>query len=163
MKRLVLLLWLLPTALPAAAEGSVEVTWKDPDDYLDIQPADDSAARFRARLFRQLEQHLDNLARGLPEGDRLQVTFTNVDLAGYVRTGPQGSVRVIGDSRPARLEFDYRLLDGQGKTLREGSERLWGTTTSVPRAGLKKGEAFVVEKGLLTRWFRKTFSDLLER
>ena len=154
----VLLLLLLSTPLLAA--GTVEVTWQEPDSYRDIRPADESPDRFRVRLFRALEQHLDRLARELPDGDQLSITFTDVQLAGKVVTGQQGSVRIIRDSDPARLEFSYRLTDSWGKTLRKGRERLWGTTTSVPSLGLRRGEAFATEKGLLSQWFKRAFSDL---
>jgi len=153
-----LLLLFLCSTLQAA--GNVEVTWQDPDSYRDIRPADEAPRRFRARLFRELERHLEQLANGLPKGYELAITFTNVQLAGRVETGPRGSARIIRDSDPARLEFSYRLADSRGKKLREGRERLWGTTTSVPSLGTRRGEAFAVEKALLSQWFKRTISIL---
>jgi len=155
MRYLPLLLWLLPTTL--LADGAVELTWKDPDSYRDIRPADEAAKRFRERLFRNIEQHLQHLAEKLPEGSRLEITFTNLDLAGEVQTGRHGSVRIIRDTQPARLEFSYRCLDSHGNITQEGSEQLWGTTTSSARLDTRRNEPFAVEKSLLTRWFNRTF------
>lgn len=153
MKPLFFLLGLLPAL--AFAAGTVEVTWQDPDHYSDIRPADESASRFRERVFQALEEQLEKLARKLPDGQRLEITFTDVDLAGEVRVGPRGTVRIIRDSQPARLEFSYRLLDSDGKVLREGRERLWGTLSSVSRLGQPQGETLSVSRALLSRWFDK--------
>jgi hypothetical protein len=154
MKYRILFAGLLP-ALTFAA-GTLEVIWKAPDHYRDIQPANESVNRFRQRLFRTLETQLAQLTRKLPDGQRLELVFTNVDLAGEVRVGPRGSVRIIREGQPARLEFHYRLLDDKGGVLREGSEQLWGTLSPTSRPGGSEGKPFSVSRALLTRWFHNT-------
>ena len=152
MKTLFLLLACLTPVL-CLAQDNVEVTWQNPDHYRDIRPANESPRRFRERLFRNLVDHLRALARKLPQGQRLEITFTDIDLAGEVRMGARGDVRIVRDTQPAVLTFHWRLLDEGGRPIRQGEERLRGDNATARALSLSHSDPFPVEKALLRRWF----------
>jgi DUF3016 family protein len=68
------------------------------------------------------------MARRFP-GHRLNLRYTNIDLAGHRTSGTQ-SVRVVPGSTPAQLAFDYVLQNPSGRTIASGSQRLVDTATT---------------------------------
>lgn len=156
---LIALLSLIP--LLAWAGGKAAVTWESPENYKDVRASSGSEAEFRDRVFNQLENHLNELAAALPDGQTLEMTVTDLSLAGDLRlsgarTGHQ-DVRVVSDMYPARISFRYRLLDSSGKLLKEGSEKLRSSPLSSGTIRANRSEPLGMEKAMLTRWFKKNF------
>ena len=67
-----------------AAETKVDITWQDPKSYTDVRPSNESRKSFRNRVFKSLDEYFNKLAEALPEGQTLEVTVTDLDLAGEV-------------------------------------------------------------------------------
>ena len=160
MKYLMLFVLLLP--LPALSAIEVQVNWLNPDGYSDIRGAGESRERFRKRLFRNLEEHLQKLGDGVERDGRLEISVTDLDLAGRVEIGGHGEARVITEITPARIRFEYRLVDASGQLVKEGNEKLMGGSSSLRSTGSSRNEPFAIEKALFTRWFRKAVATTAE-
>jgi len=150
-------LLLLPAS--AFAGGSAVVNWADPANYKDVRASGGSQEKFQARTFAQLAGTIQTLADTLPEGQKLEMTVSDLDLAGEVqfsgaRTQYQ-DLRVVKEMYPAKITFHYRLLDASGRVLEEGDEKLlsrWmGAST---RTG--SSESLEIEKRMLGNWFKRS-------
>ena len=97
------------------AETKVEITWQDPKSYTDVRPSNESRKSFRNRVFKSLDKYFNKLAEALPEGQTLEVTVTDLDLAGQVwptmRAGAF-DIRIIDTVYIPRMEFSYQLKEG---------------------------------------------------
>ncbi len=159
-KTLTLTLALLFSSLVLAG-GSALVDWVNPQSYKDVVASEGSQEEFLARTLRELEAAINELAASLPDGQKLEMTVTDLDLAGDVkmsgaRTQHQ-DVRVVKDSYPARMKFHYRLLDASGKVLKEGDEKLQSRTLS---ASMRTGssEPLEMEKRMIRGWFKRNIA-----
>lgn len=67
-------------------DGMVNITWQQPDSYRDIKAGSDIQSRFEKRLFNALTASLNKQAEQvLKTGQSLELTVTNLDLAGDMR------------------------------------------------------------------------------
>lgn len=144
----------------------VSVKWIDPSSFRDIRPANQSRLKYRNHVFTNIEEHFDKLAEDLPEGQTLEVSVTNVDLAGRVEPGRflgltnnLNDVRVMTNIDVPRISFEYAILDSNGNKikseeveLKDMSYLMHGTRSFSAR------DAFGYEKRMITKWFK---SDLL--
>ncbi len=152
-------LLLLPAI--ALAGGSAVVNWSNPANYKDVRASSGSQEEFQARTFAELEGTMQKLADALPEGQKLEMTVTDLDLAGDVQlTGARTQhqdVRVVKDMYPAKMTFHYRLLDASGSVLKEGDEKLRSRTMS---ASMRTGssESLEIEKRMLRNWFKRSIA-----
>lgn len=141
-------------AAPAQASGVAEVRFAQPERFTDAGFGSVERDRTQARLTAQIEQ----LASRLPDGQRLHVTFTDIDLAGEIDAfGPHG-VRVMGllpDAPRLALRFE---LQQDGRAVARGSEELRDLAYLVRRSGLDSGSALPYESRLLTEWFDQRFA-----
>ena len=147
--------------LPAMAGGHAVVNWSNPASYKDVTASEGSQETFLNHTLTELENVIQELAASLPDGQKLEMTITDLDLAGDVkmsgaRTQHQ-DVRVVKDSYPARMVFHYRLLDAGGNVLKEGDEKLQSRTLS---AGMRtgSGESLGMEKRMLKNWFKRAIA-----
>ena len=146
----------------------VEVEWVNPSDYSDIRPSNQSRSRFRDRTFKHLEEHLEELASRLPEGQRLKLSVTNLDLAGQVwpahmiGLGFGSDVRLIERVDIPRMNFSYQLLDGSGAIIRTGEEKLKDMAFQERAIARYRNETLRYEKTMIKDWFVDNF-DLVEK
>ena len=85
MKKFVITVVTALVAVGTACAGQAQVTWQQPDNYTDIREGNDLRDSFRQGLFSDFELLFSDLAKQLPEGCLLDVTVTNLDLAGEVK------------------------------------------------------------------------------
>lgn len=146
-----------------ADPATVKINWSNPDNYKDIEAtAGESEEAFRQRLASNIQAHMDELAADLPENSVLEMTFTDVTLAGSVRVSGANAgykdVRVMKDGYRARMSFDYNFLDANGQQVKQGEENLQSPLSSTRISRTAKNQPFEIEKKMLTSWFRKTLS-----
>jgi len=112
----------------AAQDPRVSVVWANPEKYTDLKVTCVTRDADARALMDELTRFLQEAgARRVPEGQRLEITVTNVDMAGDIESwrGPgRCDVRVMKDTYPPRIDLTFRLLDGDGKELRAGSRKL---------------------------------------
>jgi hypothetical protein len=128
MKRLAPALFAVSLAAAAAdAPGPVQVTYRDPDRFVDVGFSPSDAPRVRAGLLEEFRRYAERDAAALlPAGTRLEVTITQLDMAGSFRPGPGGGpqMRVINESTPPRIDLRFVLRGADGAVLGEGRRKL---------------------------------------
>ena len=158
MKTLVAVLALLPAV--AAAEPRVEVKFGDLDKFTDLRVSITTTRRDREGLAAELRSHIEREApHYLPPATRLDVTITDVDMAGEYGpiTGPVSrDLRVVRDVYPPCVDLDFRLLRADGSVERSGRRELRDSgflLGSSPHTD----QLLRHEKGLLDGWLQKEF------
>ncbi|KLU99147.1 DUF3016 domain-containing protein [Photobacterium aphoticum] len=133
----------------------VQVTWEDPQNYRDIQAATGSQSKFEASTFKYLTQSFSkNVKRYLPDGQTLQVTVTNLDLAGEVNI-PR-DVRVLDHNTPPRITFTYVVKDGDN-VVTQGDADLSSLGYQGKVIGLARDRPYPYENQMIKEWAKKTF------
>lgn len=155
-------------AFQAGAAAEVEVTWENPKDYTDVKPANESRKHFRKRVFKKLDEHFAKLAEKLPDGQVLQITVTDLDLAGqvwpasFVGLGSGGSdVRLIKRVDIPRMEFSYKLLDANKQVVQEADVKIKDMSFQDRLRSSHKNDTFRYEKTMIKDWFNDEFPELI--
>ncbi len=164
-------------AMPSMAK--VEIEWKSYEDYSDIRPSSESRTRFAKSTFKKLEKHMVKLMEGMPEGQTLSMTVTDLDLAGKVQPANfplsvrgglinlgndfATDIRVIDTVDIPRMDFQFELSDAKGNVLLSGDEELKDLGFLQRGAtNFRRSDRLKYEKRMLDKWFSRTFSDLKE-
>lgn len=144
-----------PRAL--ATDGPVSVSWTDPARFTEITHSGNRWEAARGNWVNELASHLaDTAAARLPQDQRLEVTITDIDLAGDYEPwrGPRAaSIRLLRDIYPPQIRLHYVLRGGDGGVLAEQDEvlgnlgYLQGLSTPSPR-----NRNLHHEKRLIERW-----------
>jgi Protein of unknown function (DUF3016) len=137
----------------AHAAGVVEVKFVDPDKYSDVG----RSSVDRERALAVFNQQLQALGKGLPDGQSLALSVTDIDLAGELRPTRHGSeIRVLrGRADWPRVTLSYELRDG-ARTLKSGDAKLADMAYLQQPLTLHKDDAYAYEMRMLKRWFDET-------
>ena len=142
-----------------AADAPVTVTFAHPEKYTDLRLSCVSRDTDARSLMADLEAFLTATAAPLvPAGHRLEITVTNVDMAGDIESwrGPgRCDVRVMKDTYPPRIDLTFRLLDGEGKEIRAGARRLRDSNYLVNAGPSSSTDHLRYEKARLGDWVRR--------
>ena len=142
-----------------AIAATSEVKWTEPDKYRDIDAGEEHKVKFRARVFKQLEQHFNKLAQKLPEGQVLKIKVTDIDLAGSTLHGGMKRIRVIKEIHFPRMEFSYQLVDAKGVEIKSANADLKDISFMMSSNLRYRNDFLGYEKKLLDDWFKKEFSE----
>lgn len=145
------------TLAGTAYAGEAKLTWQEPDQYTDIREGNESRDAFREKLFSDFELIFADLAKRLPEGTLLEVTVTDLDLAGEVNFMHRlawRDIRVLKDIYFPRMSISYTLKDRDQRLLLSGREDIkdMGFLSSWGRFGMTR---FSFEERMLRSWFKK--------
>jgi hypothetical protein len=126
----------------------------------------DAASRFNSgtdeHYLETLSSHLQKVAdREIAPGYRLEVTFTDIDLAGeFIPTNVNmQDVRIIKDIYVPRLTLSFRLLDADGKVIKEGERKLTDLNFMGNIGLIGRDQPLYYDKALLSDWVRKEFKS----
>lgn len=150
------------TQAAAAAESAprVTVTYVNPQNFSEAREFGQQD-RFRSvDYLGSLQTHLIKRAtRMLPPDQRLEVTVTDIKLAGSYEPwrGPRmNDVRIMKDVYPPRIDLTFKLTGADGAVLREGSRTL--RNLGYLHSGLaNRGDTDPLryDKTLLDDWLRR--------
>ncbi|WP_199610058.1 DUF3016 domain-containing protein [Flocculibacter collagenilyticus] len=128
------------------------IKWKDFDRYTDVAPANHNKKAFHKNIEKHFNDHIEKLARKLPDGYTLTITVNDLDLAGDVRIGIN-EVRIIKPIYFPKIKFDYIVTASDAAVVSKGSANLkdMGFMTS-PR--LRSNDTFYYDKKLIEEWFK---------
>jgi len=149
-----------PRATPNAdkANSRVEVVFLEPEKYTDVRGTLNDPGDRNGHLD-QLRDHVVKIAEEyLPAGQKLQLTFTDIDLAGDFPPGKPASVdhvRVMKDIYPPRMVFSYRVMDAAGIEIRSGRAELTDNNYMTTGRLAIASDALRYDKKLLSDWFQK--------
>lgn len=146
-------------------EGRVHVQWEDPAKFTEISHSGNRWEAARGNWVYELADHLaDQASARLADGQQLQVTFTDIDLAGDYEPwrGPRASdIRVLRDLYPPRIDLRYQLLDSNGQVIASGEQALrdLGFLNSSGSSRYRSTDSLRHEKHLLDRWLQQLLPD----
>lgn len=151
---------MMPLSMPLAAQtAQLNIEFLQPDRFTDIEPAGGNRPEFQQRTLNGISEIFTELVQTLPGDQVLQVTVTDVNLAGRVgylqHNGYMERMRMLGE-RPT-MKLDYTLLDAEGNVLREGEEYLRGSSraTHLVRRTNRLDQQLGQEKEMIERWFKR--------
>lgn len=152
------------------AQAEVEVTWEEPESYTDVRPSNETRSGYRKRVFAALESYITEMAAELPEGYKLALTVTDLDLAGqvwpssFVGMGTGGNdVRVIKRVDIPRMKFSYTLSDGSGNQVKSAEVSIKDMSFLEGVNRQRQSDNFRYEKEMLRDWFNEELHDQLVR
>jgi hypothetical protein len=150
-------------AAPPAQPLRVNVTFDHPEKFTDIKDAYVPSDKGEQAILDQIRDFIvDRASPMVPEGYRLAIVFSDVDLAGEYEPwrGPRWDmVRVIKAVYPPAFRFTYTVTDRSGRVVSQGSEFIRDMSFQFesvidPTDGLR------YEKAALGDWLRSHLGDL---
>ncbi|MCF6299973.1 MAG: DUF3016 domain-containing protein [Proteobacteria bacterium] len=147
-----------------AGEGiTTTVNFNKPEKFTDFKTVINLSVKDRERLMQQLQELMStSVANILTEGNSLEIMIDNIDLAGNFHYIDGNYVRIVENSDRIRLEFSYRLLDTDGKVIKQADVELTSRDSKLlNRFGRKyKASYFSYEMPLFDDWLSKLKADL---
>lgn len=147
---------------PRALEGDgpVQVRWDDPAKFTEIAFSGNRWEAARGNWVQELAQHLaEQAGPRLQPGQRLQVTFTDIDLAGDYEPwrGPRMSdVRLLRELYPPKISLSYQLSEAGGQLLHSAEQVLSDPGFLHSGGSLRyRNDSLRYEKRLLDRWLQQ--------
>lgn len=138
------------------AAGTMEVVFVHPDSYTDLGETQDG----RDQALVVLTEHLQKMAERLPQGLRLRLEITDIDLAGSPNPALAENVRQFsgGGDRP-QIKLRYLLRAGE-QTLKSGEANIYNVNYLQHRRPTYQGvRELVHERRMLDDWFDSNFKD----
>lgn len=159
----------LAAATPASAtsatatspvQARVSVTYVNPEKFSEATEFHEQDSYGGSNYLASLKTYLIKRgAKVLPAGDQLEVTITDIKLAGAFEPwhGPNFRyVRFMKDVYPPRIDLQFKLIGSDGQILREGTRKL--RNLGYLQSGLTRPndtDPLRYDKGLLDRWLRR--------
>ncbi len=156
----------LPADTASKAAPRTTVIFDHPENFTDIKdgyvPSDKGRDAILSRIREFLVSRADLL---LPEGYRMTVTFSDIDLAGDYEPWHGArweDVRIIKSVYPPALRFTYSVADPSGKVVKEGSEDLRDLAFQMRLLSPYDSsiDNLAYEKDILNDWARSTLRGL---
>ncbi len=143
-----------------SAQTDVAVNFHQADKFTDA----------RSRFGGTTDQHyLDSLAAHLMKlaaphlapGQRLEVTFTDIDLAGDFNPASvrNHDIRIIREIYIPRQQLSFRLVGENGEVVKEGERRLSDLNFLNNPNIIGRNEPLFYDKALLSDWVRNEFKS----
>ncbi len=139
------------------AATNVHISFDQPDNFSDIRDGFTSTEKGKAAHLEGIEQYVERQAKKyLPADQQLEITFTNIDLAGDFEPWGAGmnDVRIIKDIYPPRIDLRFRVIDASGNVIREGERKLRDLSFMM-NLRLNNDDPLRYEKTLIDDWMRK--------
>lgn len=144
----------------AAAQPAVDVRFGELEKFTDFRLTTSGEERERPDLADELRLYLVRRAPAfIPADARLEVTITDVDMAGEFRPSrrsPHSMLRVVRGVYTPRIDLQFRLIGRDGRVLLEGSREERDPSFLTSTRG-RRDEVLAHEKALLNRWLAREF------
>jgi Protein of unknown function (DUF3016) len=142
-------------------QGSrVSVTFVEPEKFTDAKRSE--MQRSSAVVLGELHRFMVTTGeRYVPADRRLYVNVLDVDLAGDFELfrGPDfDQVRITKGLYPPRIVLQFRLTDGDGRTIKEGERKLTDIDYQL-RSAYPREDYLRYEKDMLREWLRDEFGS----
>ena len=144
-----------PVRSLAADEARATVNFENPEKFSDLKDSMTGTDKGREYYLKEIRKLIEEQAQRLPVGQKLTITFTDIDMAGdYLPAMASGhDVRVVKDIYPPRMKFTYRITDAADAVVNEGQENLTDLDF-MHTPGLDRNDTLFYEKALLRDWLR---------
>ncbi len=147
-------------AAAAASVPRITAEYVNAEKFTDFRDGIFDSEKGRQHLIEQINEHLASLGGRLPAGQRLEIRFTDINLAGDFepwRGANFDEIRIMKDIYSPRMEFSYRVLDANGAVVREGTEKLSDLAYLMNISMVGSHDGLRHDKQLLTDWVRREF------
>jgi|HubBroStandDraft_1064217.scaffolds.fasta_scaffold146527_2 DUF3016 family protein len=148
-----------------AAKGAArtEVIFDHPENFTDVKDSNFPTDKGRDAILARIREYLVYCtSRLVPDGDKLTVTFTDIDLAGDFEPwrGPQwDDVRIVKAIYPPAFKFSYMVTDSAGRVVKQGAEDIRDMNFQT-RVTIDTSDSLRYEKAILDDWARETLRGL---
>jgi hypothetical protein len=146
---------------PASSNGvtaaDITVEFQDPDNFRDVR--DSLGGSTDENALAALRSWLQESApASLSAGQKLRVTFTDIDLAGDFLPGSSvDRVRIIRSIYIPRMELFFAVTDAAGQVVTQGTRTLTNLDFQNTARRIGSDQSFFYDKMLLEDWLRKEF------
>jgi hypothetical protein len=141
-----------------------EVNFLEPERFTDVRERNYDSESDRDRILGELKTHLQKQAQAyVPEGGKLSVKITDVDLAGEFEPwrGPAAQdVRIVKDIYAPRINLSYRLTDANGEVIKQGERVLTNMSFLLTASPTSVSDPLRHEKALIDDWLRSEFGQV---
>jgi hypothetical protein len=158
-------------SLDKLPKSNVTIEWVEPTKFRDVKHPSMSRQRYRESVFLELETFISDLAESLPEGQKLNIKVTDLDMAGTVQTpamaGIRGSsmnsnfdineYRIMRDIDIPRMDFSYELRNADGEIIQQEDVELKDLSYLSRVSKIHKSTPLKYEKEMISRWFKEKF------
>jgi hypothetical protein len=146
-----------PTNPNGVTAADITVEFQNPDGFRDVRDSlggsTDENALAALRTWLQ-----ENAPASLAAGQKLRVTFTDIDLAGDFLPGSTvDRVRIIRGIYIPRMELTFAVTDAAGQVVKQGTRTLTNLDFQSTGRRIGSDQAFFYDKMLLEDWLRKEF------
>jgi hypothetical protein len=148
----------LAAATPVPAPSPVTVVFDHPEKYTDLKESwsDNDNERGRDHYLPLLREHFEKtVARRLPAGHQLTVTFSDIDLAGDFepwRGAQFDDVRIVKDLYVPRLTFAFKITDASGAVIKSGDRKLVELGFQMSITPGFRDDPLRYEKAMIDNW-----------
>jgi len=140
--------------------SNVTVTFQESDKFTDARSSFGSTTD--EGYLKILSDHVQKVAaKRLAEGQKLEVTFTDIDLAGDFIPGNVRTqdIRIIKEIYIPRMKLSFKLIDASGKVVKEGERKLSDMNFMMNANVIGRDEALFYDKTMLSDWIRTEFKS----
>lgn len=144
----------------ARTVARAEVVFFEPEKFTDVRDSQMGDYK-RTTYLDQIRDHLLEQAKYfVPEGHKLTVTVSDIDMAGDFEPwrGPRfDDIRIVKDIYPPTVKLSFRLTDADGKVVKEGKRELRDLAFMMKITMGFRDDSVRHEKALLDDWLRADF------
>lgn len=148
-----------PAQSEAGDNATVSVTYQNPKDFTESKQAGSRGVNDDKYLDKLKAYLIKTATPMLQDGQQLDVTITDVDLAGAYepwRGMRWEDVRVMRDIYPPRINLEFTLTDADGKVIHSGSRKLHSVGfPNGQNVNASDTDPLRYDKALLRNWLRK--------
>lgn len=139
-------------------DSRVTVNFPNAENYTDFKDSLSGTERGREDYEYMLRRTISETATAvLKEGQRLTITFNDIDLAGdflpSARTGY--NIRVVKEIYAPRMNFHFVLADANGAVLKEGDRNLLDTSFMYNTDIIDRNQELFHDKSMIKNWIRR--------
>lgn len=146
------------TSASASLPANITATFQDPDRFTDARSSFGSTTDHG--YLDTLSDHLKRTAGPFVKADqKLEVTFTDIDLAGDFQPGrvQLDDVRIIKDIYRPRMTLHFKLTGPGGAVVKEGDRTLADSYFMANISIIDRDEPLFYDKEMLANWVRDEF------
>jgi hypothetical protein len=145
---------------PDTKASNVTVTFHESEKFTDARSSFGSDTD--EGYLKIISEHLQKTAaKHLAAGQKLEITITDVDLAGDFIPGNvrNQDVRIIKEIYIPRIKLSFKLLDASGKVVKEGERKLSDLNFMMNTGIIGRNDSLFYDKELLSNWVSKEFKS----
>ena len=146
--------------MPVKTDARVDVVFSSPEKFTDVRDSYTASDKGREGILSQIRDYLVNRADiYVSPGQKLTVTFTDIDLAGDFEPwrGTEGmDIRIVKDIYPPKMDLEFKLTGADGAVIKEGKRQL-RDLAFMSRLSINRNDTLRFEKALLDDWLKDDF------